>query len=219
MNDLRISLVQGDTRWHDPAGNRDYYGALLAPLAGNTDLVILPETFTSGFSNDAIAQASPFMTLSYQGITSSFDGKVGVEGIKVQVPMLNDEFRIRHAELKFKSLGELLSFKERLAEGKFPEQMSVSLKGLEVDVHGAFMEMVQQEPEEADLASAWSSVACGSSRQIGVDDLLEMGYRTLETDAEFSYLFQPGAQTLALNLTADVRDMGDYRLNLSLANM
>jgi len=169
--------------------------------------------------NDAIAQASPFMTLSYQGITSSFDGKVGVEGIKVQVPMLNDEFRIRHAELKFKSLGELLSFKERLAEGKFPEQMSVSLKGLEVDVHGAFMEMVQQEPEEADLASAWSSVACGSSRQMGVDDLLEMGYRTLETDAEFSYLFQPGAQTLALNLTADVRDMGDYRLNLSLANM
>ena len=58
MNDLRISLVQGDTRWHDPAGNRAYYGALLAPLAGTTDLVILPETFTSGFSNEAIAQAT-----------------------------------------------------------------------------------------------------------------------------------------------------------------
>ena len=27
MQDLRISLVQGETRWHDPAGNRDYYGA------------------------------------------------------------------------------------------------------------------------------------------------------------------------------------------------
>ncbi|HDS1162836.1 TPA: amidohydrolase, partial [Stenotrophomonas maltophilia] len=53
MQDLRISLVQGDTRWHDPAGNREYYGALLAPLAGTTDLVILPETFTSGFSNEA----------------------------------------------------------------------------------------------------------------------------------------------------------------------
>lgn len=57
MNDLRISLVQGDTRWHDPAGNRAHYGELLAPLAGVTDLVILPETFTSGFSNDALAQA------------------------------------------------------------------------------------------------------------------------------------------------------------------
>src|SRR5690606_42043740 len=57
MDDLRISLVQGATRWHDPAGNRDYYGDLIAPLHGITDLVLLPETFTSGFSNDAIDQA------------------------------------------------------------------------------------------------------------------------------------------------------------------
>ena len=39
---LRVSLVQGATRWHDPDGNRDYYGALIAPLAGRTDLVVLP---------------------------------------------------------------------------------------------------------------------------------------------------------------------------------
>jgi omega-amidase len=57
MNDLRISLVQGATRWHDPAGNRAYYGDLIAPLHGTTDLVLLPETFTSGFSNDAIDRA------------------------------------------------------------------------------------------------------------------------------------------------------------------
>lgn len=57
MDNLRISLVQGATRWHDPAGNRAYYGGLIAPLRGSTDLVLLPETFTSGFSNDAIASA------------------------------------------------------------------------------------------------------------------------------------------------------------------
>ena len=57
MQDLRISLVQGDTRWHDPTGNRQHYAELLAPLAGTTDLVVLPETFTSGFSNDAIERA------------------------------------------------------------------------------------------------------------------------------------------------------------------
>ena len=57
MNDLRVSLVQGDTRWHDPAGNRDYYADLIQPLHNTTDLVILPETFTSGFSNDAIGDA------------------------------------------------------------------------------------------------------------------------------------------------------------------
>jgi omega-amidase len=57
MKNLRISLVQGATLWHDPAGNREYYGDLIAPLHGTTDLVLLPETFTSGFSNDAIADA------------------------------------------------------------------------------------------------------------------------------------------------------------------
>ena len=49
--DLRVTLVQGDTRWHDPAGNRDMYARMVAPLAGATDLVLLPETFTSGFSS------------------------------------------------------------------------------------------------------------------------------------------------------------------------
>ena len=54
---LRVSLVQGATRWHDLAGNRDYYGALIAPLKGRSDLIVLPETFTSGFSNEAIHHA------------------------------------------------------------------------------------------------------------------------------------------------------------------
>ena len=29
MNDLRVSIVQGETRWHDPAANREYYGHLI----------------------------------------------------------------------------------------------------------------------------------------------------------------------------------------------
>lgn len=57
MNDLRVTLVQGDTRWHDPVGNREHYGHLIAGLKGRTDLVLLPETFTSGFSNEAIDKA------------------------------------------------------------------------------------------------------------------------------------------------------------------
>ena len=57
MDELRVSLVQGATRWHDPAGNRDYYGDLMSPLRDATDLVLLPETFTSGFSNEAIHNA------------------------------------------------------------------------------------------------------------------------------------------------------------------
>ncbi len=56
LQPLRVSLVQGATRWHDFAANRQYYGALVRPLAGS-DLIVLPETFLSGFSNDTQASA------------------------------------------------------------------------------------------------------------------------------------------------------------------
>jgi omega-amidase len=55
--DLRVSLVQAATVWHDATANRRLYGDLVRPLAGQTDLVVLPETFTSGFSNEAIGDA------------------------------------------------------------------------------------------------------------------------------------------------------------------
>lgn len=56
-SNLRVHLVQGETRWHDPEGNRRYYQGLMAALKAKTDLVVLPETFTSGFSNDAVQSA------------------------------------------------------------------------------------------------------------------------------------------------------------------
>ncbi|GAB2570816.1 amidohydrolase [Dyella jejuensis] len=57
MQTLNVSLVQGATRWHDAQANRDYYGSLVRRVAGQSDLVVLPETFMSGFSNDTRASA------------------------------------------------------------------------------------------------------------------------------------------------------------------
>jgi omega-amidase len=54
---LKVSLVQGATRWHDLSGNRDYYGGLIRSLRGQSDLIVLPETFTSGFTNETLGNA------------------------------------------------------------------------------------------------------------------------------------------------------------------
>ncbi|HEY1874200.1 MAG TPA: amidohydrolase [Steroidobacteraceae bacterium] len=50
MSTLRVSLVQQPLAWHDGAANRARFAELLRPLSGQTDLVVLPETFTTGFS-------------------------------------------------------------------------------------------------------------------------------------------------------------------------
>ena len=62
---LRVSLVQGATRWHDAAANRDYYGTLARSLRGATDLVVMPETFLSGFTNETLGNAE---TMDGEGI-------------------------------------------------------------------------------------------------------------------------------------------------------
>ena len=59
MSVLRVSLLQQPLIWHDAAANRERFGALLAPLAGSTDLIVLPETFTTGFSMEVARLAEP----------------------------------------------------------------------------------------------------------------------------------------------------------------
>lgn len=49
---LRISMVQSHIIWEDRSGNLGYYGELLRRVSGKTDMAILPETFTTGFSMD-----------------------------------------------------------------------------------------------------------------------------------------------------------------------
>ena len=50
MTDLRVTLVQTSLVWHDPGANRQLLEQKLQSLAGQTDLVVLPEMFTSGFT-------------------------------------------------------------------------------------------------------------------------------------------------------------------------
>lgn len=49
MQDLAVTLVQPDLQWEDPEANRAAIAKLLAE-APSTDLHVLPETFTSGFT-------------------------------------------------------------------------------------------------------------------------------------------------------------------------
>ncbi len=50
MTTLRVSLVQSTIFWEDKDRNIEHYDGLLQSLAGKTDLAVLPEMFSTGFS-------------------------------------------------------------------------------------------------------------------------------------------------------------------------
>lgn len=55
MSALKVSLIQSDLVWESPNKNRAYFSNKIATLPQETDLIILPEMFTTGFSMNAIA--------------------------------------------------------------------------------------------------------------------------------------------------------------------
>ena len=57
MQDLNASLVQCQLAWENPEDNRKQFEDIISALPQPTDLVVLPEMFTTGFSMNALANA------------------------------------------------------------------------------------------------------------------------------------------------------------------
>ncbi|MEM1111341.1 MAG: amidohydrolase [Pseudomonadota bacterium] len=57
MQDLTLTLIQRELAWEAPGDNREQIGTLIAALAESTDLIVLPEMFTTGFSMNAVRNA------------------------------------------------------------------------------------------------------------------------------------------------------------------
>lgn len=56
---LRITLIQAPLAWQAPSANRRHFAELMAPLAGQTDLILLPEMFATGFTMEPETQGEP----------------------------------------------------------------------------------------------------------------------------------------------------------------
>ena len=53
MPDLNLALLQADLHWQDPESNRRLFNGLIEAQSATADLIVLPETFTTGFTMDA----------------------------------------------------------------------------------------------------------------------------------------------------------------------
>ncbi|NOU45474.1 MAG: nitrilase family protein [Bacteroidales bacterium] len=52
MQDLKIAYIQADLLWENPLANRIAFEKKIYGLSENVDLIVLPETFTTGFPVD-----------------------------------------------------------------------------------------------------------------------------------------------------------------------
>lgn len=57
MQDLTITTIQANLVWEDKSRNLKYFNQVFNSLQGQTDLIVLPEMFTTGFSMNAVTLA------------------------------------------------------------------------------------------------------------------------------------------------------------------
>lgn len=65
MNNLRVSLIQTDLVWENSEANHHKFSKLIHSLE-ETDVIILPETFNTGFSMDSKKLAEPMNGITMQ---------------------------------------------------------------------------------------------------------------------------------------------------------
>lgn len=78
MQDLTITLIQSDLYWENPGANLAMFEEKIWQINQSTDLIILPEMFTTGFSMkpEALAEPMNFTTFKWMKQMASQTGAV-----------------------------------------------------------------------------------------------------------------------------------------------
>ncbi|WP_077922349.1 amidohydrolase [Spirosoma sp. 209] len=63
---MHLTLLQPDLYWQDPVANRAMLEERIMTLPEPTDLIVLPEMFTTGFTMDAAAVAEPMNLTTFR---------------------------------------------------------------------------------------------------------------------------------------------------------
>jgi len=86
MKNLRVTTVQTDLLWEDIAGNLKAIQLQILPLKGETDLILLPEMFSTGFSMNVrqLAETMDGSTVSWMREMSSLTNAVVVGSVIIE---------------------------------------------------------------------------------------------------------------------------------------
>lgn len=156
--------------------------------------------------DSAVKEGAPYAEIKYASIFISpkLDGTVGVDGIVIKPKLTSDEFRIQSVRFSLPGIFYLITTNK----DEFPESMRLSVTGIGIDLNSplfAAMDEIQKAQgsrRESPLMS-YDTLGCGSVEKIGVDELIRMGYQTMEIDIDMEYRYAK-IQNL-LNISSMVR--------------
>ena len=73
QNELKVTIIQSDLFWENPDANRRMFSEKIKNIKKKTDLIVLPEMFTTGFTMNAslLAESESGQTLDWMKIQAN----------------------------------------------------------------------------------------------------------------------------------------------------
>jgi omega-amidase len=66
MSNIKITLIQSSLHWENPQANREMFEKKINSIEDYTEIVVLPEMFSTGFTMNPAQHAEPHMGETYQ---------------------------------------------------------------------------------------------------------------------------------------------------------
>ena len=130
---------------------------LALPVIGYVGMKLYLHIQVAQTVDTIVAQISPYADVTYQDVTSTFDGRIGVTGVKIRPLFIDDEVRIQEVSFKLPSMFYLLDLESRLANQDPPREFSVAVNDVAVSTRGklaqAWEEQMFAEDSEGRLAA------------------------------------------------------------------
>ena len=138
--------------------------------------------------DDAIAALSPFVRISYEGVSSSLGGKVNVQGVKVNTYGSNLEVAIDEVGVNFSNLKTLLFIGDDLKRQRLPKRMGLTLNHVRMDLQSLkpYMTMLQSQSQQP--FQDYSLLGCGALEKADpLNVLQQLGYSELDSSMKLAY--------------------------------
>jgi len=164
-----------------------------------------------------ISMANPFAEIRYQGISSSFEGRIAVENIRIYPSNSNDEITIESAQV----YGDGLAFLYQLMMGSFqnkpPEKFGLSIKGFSIPLNGDLA--VNYSSMLGSVKQAKDSDGCGVMTGLSPDLLGSLGFYAITIDTTLDVDFDQAAGRAEMQIGFDVRDVEYSQTTILMTNV
>jgi len=173
--------------------------------------------------DDVVANMTPFAEVTYDGIFSSLDGVVGIEGVVIKPVMTNDEFTLQTMSLSSESIFDFIDVGKRFNNGDFPKQMGWEAQKLKLDLDSKIFRLMSDFQQQAEstqpagdgfLFERLDALGCGTIGSFGLDEFIDMGYNQLELDLAMEMKYFEISRQMQISLHMKDRDL--YRADFDV---